>query len=316
MRIRRGLLFWGLFLIPLGAIPLLSRAGILDPDMLSEAWRLWPLILVGLGVALVLGRGQASVIGIAIAAIVFGIAGGSALASGGWIGTFASCGDTRDPAQVAEARGGFEGTATVVVDVRCGDIDLTMGPETAWRVDARYGQQAPTIDSTGTKLAVTVPDEGDIGRQEWTIALPASGVGVLDIQANASSVDVRLPGGSITSLTADVNATDLFVDAGDGSLAALDVSLNAGRARITLGQGPATGSIDLNAGVVDLCVPADAALRLSLNDQLTFAHNLRSHGLSQAGTTWTRSGSSADAIDLHIEGNAASLTLDPDGGCR
>lgn len=316
MRIRRGLLFWGLFLIPLGGIPLLSRAGALDPDMLSEAWRLWPLILVGLGVSLVLGRGQASVVGIAVAAIVFGIAGGSALASGGWIGTFASCGDTRDPAQTAQERGGFEGPATVVVDVRCGDVDLTTGTDTSWSVDAKYGQQAPAIDSTGTKLAVTVPDEGDIGRQEWTISLPAAGVSVLDIQANASSVNVRLPGSSIASLTADVNATDILVDASAGGLAALDVSLNAGRARITLGEGPATGSIDLNAGAVDLCVPAGASLRLSLNDQLTFAHNLRSRGLTQAGTTWTRSGSSADAIDLRIEGNAASLTLDPEGGCR
>jgi hypothetical protein len=316
MRIRRGLLFWGLFLIPLGAIPLLSRAGALDPNMLSEAWRLWPLILVGLGVSLVLGRGQASVVGVAVAAIIFGIAGGSALASGGWIGTLASCGDTRDPGQKMQGNGTFESPATVVVDVRCGNVDLTTGPDTAWSVDARYGRQAPTIDSTGTKLAVTIPDEGDIGRQEWTIALPASGVRAIDLKANAATANLRLPGASIVDLSADVNAGDLLIDAGEGNIASLDVSLNAGRARITLGQGPATGSIDLNASAVDLCVPAGASLRLSVNDQITFAHNLRSRGLSQAGATWTRPGSSADAIDLRIEGNAASLTLDPNGGCR
>ena len=52
MRIRRGFLFWGLFLIPLGAIPLLVRGGYLSEDLLTNAWQLWPLILVGIGVAL------------------------------------------------------------------------------------------------------------------------------------------------------------------------------------------------------------------------------------------------------------------------
>ena len=97
---------------------------------------------------------------------------------------------------------------------------------------------------------------------------------------------------------------------------ALDLSLNAGRARITLGRGSVTGSIDLNAGALDLCVPADATLHLTLNDQLTFGHDLDDRGLTNTGSTWTRSGSNADSIDLRIEGNAADLSLDPDGGCR
>lgn len=37
MRIRRGLLFWGLFLIPLGGIPLLARAGTIDAARFADA---------------------------------------------------------------------------------------------------------------------------------------------------------------------------------------------------------------------------------------------------------------------------------------
>ena len=37
MRIRRGLLFWGLFLIPLGVIPLLAREGVIDLSGIGEA---------------------------------------------------------------------------------------------------------------------------------------------------------------------------------------------------------------------------------------------------------------------------------------
>ncbi len=316
MRIRRGLLFWGLFLIPLGAIPLLTRAAVLDPDVLSEAWRLWPLILVGIGLALVLGRGHAGLLGVSVAAVILGIAGGSALASGGWLVTFASCGDTRAPTQLVQQDGTIGDPLTVVIDVRCGSVDVNDSPGSAWRVDARYGLQAPTIDAAGSKLAVSVPDKGDIGRQEWTIALPASGVRAVDLQANAAAANLRLPGASLASLTADVNAGDLLVDASEGSIASIDVSMNAGRVRVTLGRGPATGSVDLNAGAFELCVPSDATLRLNVNDQITFAHNLRSRGLTQSGSTWTRTGSSADAVDLRIEGNAASFVLDPEGGCR
>jgi hypothetical protein len=44
MRIRPGLLFWGIFFLLLGGIPLLVRAGVLDANVLADAWRLWPLL--------------------------------------------------------------------------------------------------------------------------------------------------------------------------------------------------------------------------------------------------------------------------------
>ena len=49
MRIRRGHLFWGLLLIPLGAIPLLVRAGTLDATRLGDTGRFWPLTLCRIG---------------------------------------------------------------------------------------------------------------------------------------------------------------------------------------------------------------------------------------------------------------------------
>ena len=91
--------------------------------------------------------------------------------------------------------------------------------------------------------------------------------------------------------------------------------MNAGRARVSLGAGPTLGSLSANAGAIDLCVPADAALILHVPTRLTFAHNLDSRGLSRDGDTWRRAGASGDTIDLTIDGNAAGFTLDPDGGC-
>ena len=93
--------------------------------------------------------------------------------------------------------------------------------------------------------------------------------------------------------------------------------MNAGRSRITLGSGPVTGNLSVNAGAIDLCVPSGSPLRIHLTDQITFAHNLDDRGLVKSGGTWTRSGSDAESlIDLTVDGAAASFTLDPEGGCR
>jgi hypothetical protein len=114
-----------------------------------------------------------------------------------------------------------------------------------------------------------------------------------------------------------MNAGDLLINGGSASIGRLDVQMNAGRIRITLDDSvPVTGEVSLNASVVDLCVPAGAELRLTTNDQLTFVNNLSERGLTKAGNVWHRAGTAgAPAIELAIEGNAGSLTLDPDGGC-
>ena len=54
MRLDRRLLGWGAFFIIAGAIPLLVKAGAVPADSLSGWPSLWPLLLVGAGLSLVL----------------------------------------------------------------------------------------------------------------------------------------------------------------------------------------------------------------------------------------------------------------------
>ena len=96
----------------------------------------------------------------------------------------------------------------------------------------------------------------------------------------------------------------------------IEISTNAGRTRLTLGGGATSGNVSINAGALDLCVPPEVGLRLEVKDQLTFATNLSSRNLRRDGDTWTRPAQGgAGTIDLDIEGNAAALNLDPNGGC-
>lgn len=315
MRIRRGPLFWGLLLIPLGAIPLLVRAGALDAAAFSDVGRFWPLILVGLGLAILLGRGRASIAGTVVVALTIGLLGGAALATGSLaVGGFTDC--AAGPSQLSSttAGGAFDEPATVRIELDCGTVDVVSADAGggAWALDARYRIDPPIVSSSGSSLEIRSPERGS-RRQEWSVTLPAEAIRQLDLDANAGSATVDLGGAGLERLTADVNAGDLRILAAGAAVSAIDVSVNAGRIRITLG-GAASGSISANAGSMELCVPADAALRFDVEEQLTFGHDLGSSGLTQDGSVWSRAGSGA-TIQLDIEGNAANLTLDPEGGC-
>lgn len=315
MRIRRGLLFWGLVLIPLGAIPLLVRAGTLPDDLIADIWRWWPILLIGLGIALLLGRSKAGLIGTAVVALVLGTLGGSALASGGWtFGSIAGCvGPASDPS-ILDADGTFAGGASVSIDLDCGTVNLATEPGDAWRVHAEYVGEEPRIDSSGGGLAVRTPDVTGLHRQDWTVTVGADALRDLDIEMNAGSASAILAGASLSRLTTEMNAGDLIIDGTGATMDRVEASLNAGRLRITLASA-ARGDLSANAGAIELCVPPDADLRFEVEEQLTFATNLDDRGLSQSGETWTRPGS-GPSIDLSIEGNAASFTLDPEGGCK
>src|SRR4029079_5403641 len=132
MRPRQGFLFWGLLLIPLGAIPLLVRAGVLDVSGLLDAWRLWPLLLVGVGLAILIGRTRpagvvtggtrAAVVGTVVSALTLATLGGVALANpGSWIGAVTHCGPGSQT-QALHRQGAFARQASGGAHPRCGSL--------------------------------------------------------------------------------------------------------------------------------------------------------------------------------------------------
>ncbi len=173
------------------------------------------------------------------------------------------------------------------------------------------------MTGSADRLEVRVPEGGGIRRDDVTVTAPADRLDSVLIQSNAASTSIGLDGATVSNLKVDSNAGDVLVDGSTATIHGIDVLINAGRARITLGGGPTSGDLTVDVGAIDLCVPAGAGLRLTVPDQLTFVTNLGARGLHQEGQTWTRTASSGStAIDLRIDGNAGSFTLDPDGGCR
>jgi hypothetical protein len=97
----------------------------------------------------------------------------------------------------------------------------------------------------------------------------------------------------------------------------LQVGLNAGSVELTLPNLSMTGSIEANAGSVQLCAPPGAGLRLETNDSIVASYDYGDRGLIKNGSTWQSPGFDTAAVKilLRTQANAGSFSLDPKDGC-
>ena len=327
MHIRRGFLGWGVFLILTGAVPLAVRAGYLDSDQIGRLWTLWPLILIGIGVGLVLGRTRFAFVGGLIVAATFGLMAGGLLASG--MSTFSGgiCGQASGTAAFPSREGTFStAAASVDLELDCGDVTIAMAPGDTWRYEGRDANGVgPEDESTPSTLMVRTRDDGDRGprwflgaREDWQITLPTAPRLDIDLKLDAGQATADLAGATLGTVKLQLNAGAATVDLGSASaIDAIGFQLNAGSLGLTLPNESVTGSIEANAGAVRLCAPPGAGLRLRTGDNIIASYDYASHGLVQNGTTWTTPGydSAAVQIDLRTAANAGSFMLDPEGGC-
>ncbi len=82
MSVDRRLLNWGVFLVLLGGVPLAVAQGWIPRDTVANAWELWPFILIGAGIGLLLRRTPLRGLGGFIVAATFGTIFGAMLAVG------------------------------------------------------------------------------------------------------------------------------------------------------------------------------------------------------------------------------------------
>jgi hypothetical protein len=316
VRIRRGFLFWGIFFVLLGAIPVAARLGWIDPGRVGGLGQLWPVVLIAIGLAILLARSRAGAIGVVIAAIVLGAVSGLALAAGNiailGLGD-CSAGNGSDLQHKTQS-GTFSAPASISFRMNCGTLKLSTQPGDDWSLQAAYRADPPTVVASASSLTIESPSNG-LRHQEWTVAVPAERSRDIDLHANAGTASLDLGGVSLGKLAVEGNAGEVLINAADAPIVDLRVSMNAGRARLTLGAST-TGALSVNAGSIDVCTPATADLSLEVPDHFAFATNLGSSGLARSGNTWQRAGSGGPSIHLRVDGNAGTFNLDPAGGCR
>jgi hypothetical protein len=333
MHVNRGMLGWGVFLIALGAVPAAVRGGALDASVARRAWELWPLLLVGAGLGLALSRTRAAVVGGVVVALVFGLMGGGLVAGGLGTGSgLALCGFGSDAAggavQATDApasTGTFGPAADVQLSADCGALTVETAAGRDWSVawPASHGNP-PVIDAAGDRLAVGAARRSVLGSgsaaTSWAVTLPRDPALKLTMSVNAGTARGSLAGVHLDSLDLSVNAGDAHVDL-TGAIGVRDVSAsaNVGSLAITFPEpnGVLSGTLSANAGSLRICVPAGVPLRIRTGDQPLGSNNLADRGLVKSGDTWTRGDvvTAPTRLDLRLEANLGSITLDPEHGC-
>jgi hypothetical protein len=322
MPINRRLFLWGLFFIIAGAVPLAVRLGVIGGEVASRWWTLWPLIIVGWGVGLILQRTPADVLGRLIVTATLGLMAGGILAAGPHMPGF-SCGG-RGGSGFPAATGAFGDRAEVDIELDCGSLTLGAVDGSAWQVSGTDPNgSAPQIAAGPDRLSLR-PSGGSVPFLEaspaWTVNLPRSSELSLSVTVNAGEARVNMGGAKLAGVDMTLNAGSARFDFGDATgLASLDVTVNAGSVTINLPATGTAGSFTVNAGSIAFCVPNGANLRVQSNDQLTASSNYAAQGLTRAGDTWTSAGfdpTATNRIELTNTANAGSLTLNPKEGCN
>lgn len=324
----RRLLDWGVFLVLMGAIPLGVSSGVLDADVTTQLWRLWPLVLVGIGLGLLLRLTPLAGLGGVLVAGTLGLALGGVI-SGGISGVGAACIAGGGGGEVTQRSGeAASGSFGLQVEMTCGDLEVTRAPGMTWTVEARHASgQAPVIEGSPQNLRVTPRDPGkgffplvDAPHPRWTVSAPTATALSVAVTLNAAHGSLDLGGGAVTSVSGTLNASDARIDLSGAAFqppASLSLTFNASSGWLALPAGSMTGSLTLNAASLELCVAPGAALRIEESGTLSSV-DLGGHGLEHTGNRWQTPGfeTAPARVELNITSTVSSVTLDRSGGCR
>ena len=324
MHIDRRLLGWGLFFILVGGIPLAVRANLLDASVVSEWANLWPLLLIGWGIGLLLRGTPVDWIGGAVTAITFGIMGGGLLATGISGVPFATgCSGTGSTTAFPDRTGELGATAQVNVDFDCGSLIVAAGDGSVWKLTGSDTDgRGPRVTNSSGLVSIERDDGSGFpgtGRSNWNLGIPRDPTVSLGLTLNAGDGTVDLTGAHVSSTTVTLNAGKVDLNMGATAGAGdVNTTVNAGSAAVTLDNASRSVNLSLNAGSIQLCVPSGTPLRA------TWAGTLGSNNFSTAGltkvdeSTWTSSGldPAQPHTELHVTANAGSFELRVGGTCR
>lgn len=328
MRINRSLLNWGVFLIALGGVPLAVQQGWADASVAGDLWRLWPLILVGIGLGLMLRWTPAAWLGGALVAGTFGLILG-ALIAGGISGVSSACIGTGSGESVTTEDSGVASGTTFELDLElsCGRLELDRPSGSQWTVEAAHPpDEPPSIESDAAGLSIRQVGTGaDIftlsreTRNEWRIGLPSTVAIGASLTLNAASGALDLGAGPLAAISGTFNAADLKLGLASVTTPApapVDLTLNAASVSLALPDASIIGQLTLNASSLEVCVPSGAEVRIALDSTLA-SDDLGSSGLTDVRGGWQTPGydTATSRIDLSISSTVSSISLQREDIC-
>jgi len=323
MHIDRRLLGWGVFFVLMGAIPLAVRGGYLDEARVSDWFLLWPVLLIGWGLGLLLRRTPIEWVGGLVAAAALGVMAGGALATGfGGVRFGGGCGGDGQGTAFTTQSGAVPASGQLNVEFNCGTLTMAAVDGGDWNVaGSDTDGRGPRVQTSGTTVSIGTPNTGffpDVGESHWTVGVPRSSPVGLGITLNAGDGSADLTGANVTSTSLTVNAGSFRLDlVSSAQVGDLNATVNAGKGVVSLPAGDRSANLSLNAGNLELCLPPEAAARVHWSGALG-SNDLDDSGLTEIGDdTWVTAGfvETAPHLELRVSANAGSFELTIGGAC-
>jgi hypothetical protein len=215
-------------------------------------------------------------------------------------------------------------SASVDLELTCGDLAVAVAGGNGWNVSGQDRDGAgPNLVSGSDSLSVRSRASNDgpfdlLGsRETWNVTLPDAAQLDADLTLNAGASQLNLAGASLGAFQTTLNAGSATLDLGSVKrLDSLRIVLNAGSIGLTLPNLSLSGSIEVNAGSVKLCIAPGPGLRIQTDESIVASYDFEDAGLTKHGSTWETPGfDTADVkIDLRARANAGSVSLNRSGG--
>ena len=321
MRSRPRYLGWGVFLVCLGIVPLGVQLGLIQAREAASLLRLWPLILVGKGLSLVLSLSRYRDVGRVLSGGVSGLVLGVFFAAGFGSAAFFCSGDQAQAAPLSQT-GSFGPSAQVGLELTCGKVSVTRSADASWTVRTDAAGSAPSITADNGSLVVrsnaaaNVTPLGASSNELWQIDLPAQTAVSAGVTLTAAVGDIRLGPGNLGNVSTTLNGARADLDLRDVAGADyMTATLNASSGRLFLPASPIRAGLTLNVSSLTVCAPPAADLRISYSNVLG-SDNFAAAGLHGGGESWSTASGATAASELHITSNLSSVTIDRSGECQ
>ncbi len=275
-------LFWPIVLIGIGVVALLANAGALSRENISVLFRLWPVLLILIGIDIMFGRRSPAIgalIGIgAVAAVIGMMLVGPSL---GWDQDWEVKTD-RFSAPIGQAT-----SARVELDLGSSPTELTALSDSDDLIDAELTYLGEIkFEVSGDQEKSVKLSESDGGRWFW-----------FDWFNDDEELrwDVGLSKDLPLELNADGGSGSMTLDLAALQLTRLSLDVGSGSADLDLSTGSYPAQVDGGSGSTRLRVPAGAAVDLEID----VGSGSVTVGIADRAT-----------VELRIDGGSGSLTVD------
>jgi hypothetical protein len=298
MRQHRVPIVGPLLLITAGFIFLLNSLEILDWGIWGSLWRLWPLILVIIGIDMLVGR-RSPILSLLLVLVVIAAGAAFLYSAGGLVGGSREQLTLNVPLNGATA-------ANVQIDMGLGDLTVDSGEggnalaTGTLNYYSRSGAPSQSVNTSSNTLNLNLKQSnkggpfffGDSnGSLDWNIHLNPQTPTRLDVNTGTGHTTLELE---------KSNITNLIVNSGTGST---DVVLPAQ-------AGDLKATVDGGVGSIDITIPSGVEARIRIDSGLGSV-NVDDRFSKTGDKTYQSAGysESKNRVDLNLDAGVGSVNI-------